>query len=278
MLPLEPGQYQYPRISPDGDRIALDISGANRDVWLWNVPRRSLLRLTDGPTEDLLPAWTSDGKRIFFASNRSGNFDIYSQAADGSTSARLEFAAPGTQMPVGFTPDGTRLFVIENFKDLSMLTVAQHRLDPVLRDERNHWHGAVSHDGKWLAYESDEAGSEIEVFVRPFPDVAARREKVSIKGGRYPMWAPNGDELYYVDPDGALMAASVTLAPELRLGQAVKLFDTSRPSRGISGRPYDVSPIDGRFLVVKAVTGSGGAQISVVQNWFEELKRLTTKN
>jgi len=272
-LALQPGRYNYSRISPDGTRIALDIPGANRDIWLWSLQRPNLMKLSEGPTEDMTPLWTPDSQRIFFASNRSGDFDVYSQAADGATKDRVEFAGPGAQIPNSFTPDGTRLLITENFKDLSVLNLAQHRVEPLLHSERNHWQGVVSPDGKWLAYESDEASDQMEIFVRPFPDVGGRREKVSLKGGRFPLWALKGGELYYVDPDGGLMAASVTLLPDLRLGQVVKLFDTQKPSRGISGRPYDLSRVDGRFLMVKPVSASDGVDISVVLNWFEELKQ-----
>src|SRR5262249_22395031 len=272
-LPLQPGEYIYPRISPDGTRIALDILGANRDIWLWNVQRPNLTKLTDGPTEDITPIWSPDGRRIFFASNRSGTFDVYSQAVDGTTRDRVEFAGPGAQMPSGFTPDGTRLLITENFKDVSLLDLAQHRIEPLLRGERNHWQGVLSPDGKWIAYESDEASDQMEIFVRPFPDVGGTREKVSLKGGRFPLWAPKGGELYFVDPDGGMMAASVTLTPDLELGQVVKLFETQKPSRGISARPYDVSRVDGRFLTVKPVDSADSADISVVLNWFTELQQ-----
>ena len=77
-LPLAPERYRYPRISPDGSRVALDIEFANRDVWIWNLQRKSLMRLTAGLTEDLLPAWSRNGDRIFFSSNRTGTFDVYS--------------------------------------------------------------------------------------------------------------------------------------------------------------------------------------------------------
>jgi serine/threonine-protein kinase len=272
-LALEPGQYTYPRISPDGTRIALDIQGGNRDIWLWNLQRPNLMKLTDGPTEDMTPIWAPDGQRVFFASDRLGEFHVYSQAADGATKDRVEVVAAGTQTPTGFTPDGGRLMVIESFKDLSVLNLAQHRIEPLLHSERNHWQGVVSPDGKWLAYESDEASDQIEIFVRPFPDVGRQREKVSLKGGRFPLWAPKGGELYYVDPDGGMMAVAVTLSPDLRLGQVVKLFATQKPPQGISGRPYDVSPADGRFILTKPVSDSRGVNISVVLNWLEELKQ-----
>ena len=275
-LALAPGRYAYPRISPDGTRVALDIPGANRDIWIWNLQRPSLTKLTDGPTEDLLPVWSRDGRRVFFASDRTGNFDVYSQAADGATAARVEFAGPGSQMTTSFTPDGTRLLIVENFKDVSILNLARpDRLEPLLHGDFDQRLGDVSPDGNWIAYESNESGDRFEIFLRPFPNASGRREKVSIEGGRFPLWGPKGsDELFFVDLSGGMMAASVKLSQSLTLGSVTKLFDWEKPPRGPSGRPYDISPVDGRFLMTKSATqGSDEAiDISVVLNWFEELR------
>jgi len=276
-LAIAPGRYTYPRISPDGTRVALDIAGANRDIWIWNLQRPNLTRLTEGPTEDLLPVWSPDGRRVFFGSDRAGSFDVYSEAADGSTPARVEFSGPGTQMPTAFSPDGARLLIVENFKELNLLNPGgSARVEPLLRGQVNYWLGSISPDGHWLAYESNESGNKVEIFLRPFPEVSGRREKVSLDGGRYPVWgAKETGELYYVALDGAMMAASVTLSPDLGLGPVTKLFEWEKPTRGITGRVYDVSPIDGRFLITRpAPNGSDGTvDISVVLNWFEELKQ-----
>jgi serine/threonine-protein kinase len=274
-LSLPPGRYFNARISPDGTRIAIDTTDANRDIWIWNLQRPSLTKLTSGPTEDILPVWSRDGRRVFFASNRTGNFDVYSQAADGATVARMEFAGPGLQFPNSFTPDGTRLLVVENYQDISILNLARpDRLEPLLHNECNTVLGHVSPDGAWMAYESNESGDQIEIFVRPFPDASGRREKVSIEGGRMPLWGPKGGELFYVDLNGSMMSAAVELSPTLKLGHVTKLFDWEKPSRGMSFWRYDISPIDGRFLITKlaAARSDQSINISVVLNWFEELR------
>jgi hypothetical protein len=213
---------------------------------------------------------------VFFSSDRSGNFDVYSQAADGSTGARLEYAGPGAQVVTAFTPDGTCLLLVEDFKDLSLLRLTPPaRVEPLRRTESNDWLGEVSPDGGWIAYESDEAGGRVDVFVRPFRDVNGRREQISTGGGRYPKWNPTRpDELFYVDPDGGMRAVSLQLSPELSVGPATKLFDTNRPGPTVSGRPYDVSPTDGRFLVVRPATATLDRRVtvSVVLNWDQELK------
>ena len=275
-LTLPPALYEYARISPDGTRLALDIPGSNRDIWIWNLQRPGLTRLTGGPTEDMVPVWSLDGRRVFFASDRTGNFDVYSRAGDGATVERVEFAGPGAQLPQPFLPDGTRLLVSENFEGLSVLNLARpDRLEPLLHGDVAL--GEVSPDGNWIAYESNESGDRFEVFLRPFPDVSVRREKVSLGGGRFPLWgAKDSGELFYMDLNGGMMIASVILSPGLRLGRVTKLFDGEKPPSGISGRRYDISPVDGRFLMTQpAAQGPDGAiNISVVLNWHEELKRL----
>jgi len=276
-IPIAPGRYLFPRVSPDGSRIAVDIPGPNRDVWIWSAARPAPVRLTSGAAEDMLPVWGPDGHRVFFASQRNGNFDIYSQAADGATPERVEYAGPGSQMPNNFTPDGTRLIVNENFRDLSVLTLGPPaRVEPLLASDFNEWVGELSPDGKWLAYESNESGERFEIFVRPFPGVSERRLTVSIDGGRYPMWAPGGGELFYLNLQGGMMSAAVTLSPALQLGLVTKLFDVAPPPRVITARPYDVSRVDGRFLMPRPVSAGAAPpiDISVVLNWFEELATL----
>jgi serine/threonine-protein kinase len=276
-IPIAPGRYLFPRVSPDGSRIAVDIPGPNRDVWIWSAARPSPVRLTSGAAEDMLPLWSHDGLRVFFASQRNGNFDIYSRAADGATPERVEYSGPGNQMPNNFTRDGTRLLVNENFRDLSVLTLGTTaRVEPLLASDFNEWIGEFSPDGKWVVYESNESGERFEIFVRPFPAVNTRRVTVSIDGGRYPMWAHGGNELFYINLQGAMMSATVTWSPTLQIGPVTKLFDVAPPPRVITARPYDVSRKDGRFLMAQPVSAGATPQIDikVVLNWFEELKRL----
>jgi Tol biopolymer transport system component len=260
----------------------LDVgrTGANRDIWILDLKRLTQVRLTDGPTEDMLPLWSLDGRRIFFASDRGGNFDIYSQAADGATGAKLEFASPAIQAPQSFTPDGTRLIILDKFTDTAVIHLAQsdRRLEQLLHSESEERLGQVSPDGKWIAYESDESGDKFEIFLRPFPNVSERREKISINGGRFPLWGlKDSDELYYVNLEGEMMAASVKLSPDLKLGGVTKLFDWVKPPVGRSGRQYDISPIDGRFLMTKpaAQNADSPTYASVILNWLEELRQLT---
>jgi hypothetical protein len=127
----------------------------------------------------------------------------------------------------------------------------------------------LSPDGKWLAYESTENGDQAEVFVRPFPDVESRREQISTAGGRYPLWNPAGNgELYFVTPQGEMMAATLS-RPALSVERITKLFEVAKPAAGISGRPYDVSRVDGRFLVAIPDEAGRSAEIRsmLILNW-----------
>ena len=270
-LALEPGTYNYPRVSPDGRLVALDVfTGPSRDVWILNLERSTFTQLTDGPTEDMTPIWSRDGRRVFFASNRSGTFDVYSQAADGAAGARAEFVGPGFQAPQSFTIDGKGLIVYQDFNDLRVVTLGNaDRSQPLLTTQFDERNGQISPDGDLIAYESNESGARFEIFVRPFPDVAARRDQVSIDGGRYPVWSrPGSNELYYVALDGAMMAVSVSSSPTLKLGRPTKLFQSQTPTAGVSATPYSVSPIDGRFLVARNVQQSTTeqTQVSVLLN------------
>ncbi len=273
-LPVEARPYQYPRVSPDGRRVALDVRGNNRDIWILDLERLTQVQLTDGPTEDMLPEWSQDGSRIFFASDRQGNFDVYSQPADGAAPPIIEYSAPGFQAPQSLTPDRTGVVIVENFRALSLVHRSiPPRLEPLLHLDTEAVLGEVSPDGKWMAYESKESGGNWEVYVRPFPNVNQGREKISTAGGRFPRWNRNGSELYFVEPDGDMMAASVMTAPTLRVLRLTTLFHWHPPGTAVSGRLYDVSPIDGRFLAFTPLQKRGQTLLSVVLNWTTELLR-----
>ena len=275
-LAVEPQDYGYAMVSPDGARVAVErTTGGNRDIWILDLKRLTQTQLTDGPAEDALPVWSADGRRVFFASRRSGNFDVYSQAADGASSAKLEFAGPGFQAPNAATGDGTRLIIYDKFKDLAVLTFAKpDRLEPLLQSEFDERLGQLSPDGHWIAYESNESGNQFEIVLRSFPDVHARRETISVNGGRFPRWGPAGsDELYYLTPDGGMMAASVKLSPTLALNPPKKLFDWQKVGQGRSGLLYDVAP-DGRFLMTRALapTLESATNVSLILNWLDVLR------
>jgi serine/threonine-protein kinase len=278
-----PRSYQHPRLSPDGTRVALSSLDEENDLWIWDLRRAMLTRLTLDPGQDWFPAWTPDGRRIVFSSNRGGPFSLWSQAADGTGAAERLTTSSHVQFVTGITPDGTAVEFSEATPtmggDLLQLVLdGTRRVTPLLQtrfDERN---GIVSPDGRWLAYQSNSSGS-FEIYVRPFPNVGGGQWEVSTTGGTRPLWARSGKELFYVGADGALLRVPVEASGTTwSAGTPTKLLDGRYyAGDGASGgRAYDVSPDGQRFLMIKApgTDASAAPALIVVQHWDEELKRL----
>jgi serine/threonine-protein kinase len=274
-LGVPPRPYFHPRVSPDGARVAVAIEDQENDIWVWDLTRRTLGRLTFGLAADFAPVWTPDGHRLVFFSQRDGESGVFWQPADRPGGAeKLATGAP----PSGVTPDGTQvIFGYGGNQDLMMLSLdGTRRVQPLLTGtpavERN---GVVSRDGRWLAYESDSAG-RFEIYVRPFPNASAGQWLISTAGGTRPLWAPNGQELFYVAPDGALMAVRAHPGDDRwSSGSPTKILEGPYVTRGLRDkRTYDVSADGKKFLMVKQPANQAAPQIVVVQNWTEELKRL----
>jgi serine/threonine-protein kinase len=282
-LLVEPREYAYARISPQGDRAVMDVFGANRirDLWMLDFRQRSLTQLTNNLSEDIVPIWGPDGRRIFFGSNPNGHHDVYSLSADGAASPKLEFSAEAFQAPSGFTPDGKQMIVYDKFNDVGVVDLEHpDQMKLLLDDKVDEGLATVSPDGKWLLYESRESGSQYEIFVRPFPNVKDQRFKISTDGGRFPRWGKKGsNELYFVSFNGDMIAASVQLSPDFKLMELTKLFFWEEPPQFRTGWMYDVSPVDGRFLVTKDVKSlSEVTNVSVILNWLAEVeKQLVTR-
>jgi serine/threonine-protein kinase len=280
VLPAPLRSYAIARISPDGARIALDVREQLVSIWIWEIARQTLTRLTDTPLFDGMPLWSHDGRRIIFASGRNGTQQIFTQAADGSTPAQQLFADEKLAQPSSLTPDGSHLLYRSDARgvpnsDIMMVplqgTIAP---SPVLTSPANELNAEVSPDGHFLAYQSNESGTE-EVWVRPFPNVQNGRWQISVKGGTKPAWAAGGRELYYVSPDDHLFRVDVTLQPAFQASAPKPAIETPIWARQ-GPRTYDVSPDGRRLLIIEPL---GNAQsttttITVVLGEGDELKRL----
>jgi serine/threonine-protein kinase len=276
-----PRGYLFPRVSPDGTRVALNFNQDNADIWLWDLARATLTRVTSDPAADTTPVWTPDGRRLVFTSDRAGTFNLYSQAPDGTGSVARLTESPNTQRASAVSPDGTRVVFTEESattgEDVLALSLdGTHQVLPLVQtpyDERN---GIVSPDGRWLAYEANDTGS-FEIYVRPFPAVNSGHWQVSTSGGTQPLWARVGQELFYVASEGELMRVAVAGGPEWSAGAPTKVLEgryVVNPGGTIS-RHYDVAADGQRFLMMKAAASDvAPPQIVVVQHFDEELKRL----
>jgi serine/threonine-protein kinase len=282
-LAATPHAYQHPRLSPDGTRIALASYDQESDIWVWDLRRATLTRLTLDPGEDQFPTWTPDGRRIVFSSNRGGQFNLWWQAADGTGAAEQLTTSSNPQLATGITPDGTAVVFYEVTptmgRDLMQLALdGTRRVTPLLQTKFDEINGIVSPDGRWLAYESNSSGS-FEIYVQPFPKVGGGQRQVSTSGGRQPLWARSGKELFYVDGNNALLRVPVEASGTTwNAGTPMKLLEGGYVTGGGTlGRAYDVSPDGQRFLKITAPATDARAAppaLIVVQHWDEELKRL----
>jgi serine/threonine-protein kinase len=286
-IPAPPRAYQYPRLSPDGTRLAVRISDPDLDIWTWDLARQIFTRVTYGPGVNTYPVWTPDGGRIVFTSTRATAPNLYQRAADGTGTDERLTSSLLQQNATATSPDGRRVVFQElapnTAWDLMLLSLdGTPRVEPLLQtpfDERN---AEISPDGHWLAYESNESG-QIQIYVRPFPKMSDGHYRISTDGGRTPVWAPNGRELFFVNGT-SLLTVAVQPTERFSTGKPTKLFDgksivfdarsTSTP--GV-GRTYDVSRDGQRFVMIKdsAIASDNKmtqASMVVVQNWFEELK------
>ena len=279
-LGTPPLRYVYPRISPDGTRIVVDVSGDSRDLYIWNVERRTLSRLTDHPGEEFFGLWSPDGRRVYFTSNRTGVFNVHVRNADGSGEAEIVHADAAAHMLSSRSSDGRHLIVARVGEgeagfdlisvDLLNPSMRSHLATPAAESSAD-----LSPDGRWLAYQSDASG-QLEVYVGPFPNTGDRRWKISINGGSQPRWDPAGDRLYYRAPTGEILGVSVGREPDFSVGEVSRVLPHvdgwGSSQRG--GRRYDISPVDGRFLVTKPVEGGESNGLVVVVNWIRELDQL----
>jgi serine/threonine-protein kinase len=264
--------YTYPRISPDGNRVAIDVRDEDIDIWVWAFDRETLTRLTFDPAQDEYPVWTHDGTRILFASFRDKSWGVFSQPADGSGAAQRVGTGPDEIDPLTLSPDSQTLIGrLEG--DLVALPVTRSGEVTALMQTRFAEPNAdISPDGRWIAYESDESGRN-EIYVRPFPSVEGGLWQLSTSGGTHPVWAKNGRELFYLTASGLV---SIPIQPGASFGfgnprvvvkDAADIYWTSSV-----GRSYDVAPNGERFLMLKEE--SQAAAIHVVTNWHTELGRL----
>ena len=281
-LELPARGYAWPRVSPDGRHVAVTIvEPDNTDLWVVDVGRETLTRLTFDEADDLHPVWTPDGRQLVFASRRAESTQMSTTAADGTGTVEPLIEGTDEAFPASFSPDGRQLVVEERSRDrghgLALLEMERtEALEPLLDTEFAERNPEISPDGRWIAYESDESG-RFEVYIRPFPAVDEGKWIISRAGGTRPLWAPDGRELFFVEPGERLMAVPIhTTDTTVSLGRPEALANLP-PDPARLGRNYDVSP-DGRFIVVRqaGVTDdpSSAHRVVIVQHWLPELLRL----
>jgi Tol biopolymer transport system component/predicted Ser/Thr protein kinase len=276
--------YLNPRLSPDGRRVAVGITEEESQVWLYDLARETLTRFTFEGNVNGYPAWTADGKRIAFQSNKEGLFTIFWQLADGSGGLERLTTSDYNQTPNSWSPGGQLLAFHEvnltTQRDIWVLGMGDpspgsgqvRKAQPFLRTPFNESASRFSPDGRWLAYTSDES-SRFEIYVQPYPGPGGKWQ-ISTEGGTEPAWNRNGRELFYRSGD-KMMAVDIATQPTFTVGKPRMLFERQYVPTPATLPNYDVSPDGQRFLMLKPAEQAQAAptQINVVLNWLEELKR-----
>ena len=272
MLSAPRRAYGRPRMSPDGTRVAVDITDwDNRDIWIWNVVEERLMQLTFDEADDNYALWTPDSARVVFASRREGG-GVFWKAADGT--GPVERLKDGLARPYAWTADGRLIF--EEGQDIGVLTMDGDRAVEILLDaEHAEGEPALSPDGRWLAYYTAEISEgEALVYVQPFPSLDGLWN-VSLGWGVQPLWSPNGRELFFRSRTG-LMMAQIDTEPTFSSGTPQRLFSMGVDQTPEDARMWDIAPEGDRFIFTRreaARTSGDDALIGLifVENWFQEL-------
>jgi eukaryotic-like serine/threonine-protein kinase len=280
----EPGQFSNPSLSPDGKRLAVGVRGGQqnlRDIWLYDLARETKSRFTFDPADDLNPVWTADGSRILFSSTRQVQRDIYVKKVDSAVAEELVLTSATLPKNVNdVSPDGNWLIfdigalAMANSptkNDLWLLPLTgERRPTPLLQTQFNEQSANISPDGRWVAYTSDESRRG-EVYVQAFPQPDGSWQ-ISVGGGVDAQWRGDGKELFYISPEGKLMAVAVKAGAGSFAAGIPKALFAARFSSG--GRNRFVVTDDGQqFLIITRTEDANPAPINVVINWAAEVKR-----
>jgi serine/threonine-protein kinase len=278
-LPIEPRPYVYPRISPDGSRVALDVRDQDNAVWIWTFATETLKRLTF-EKDSLNAIWTPDGARIVFSSGQAGTRSLFWKAADGNGAIEQLTQTTRTQFPQSVSPDG-RLLVFRQEKDpggpsdLMRLPLAGSRDPAILVPSQGSFQprdAEISPDGRWLAYQSNESGV-FEIYVQAFPEVGSGRWQISSGGGTQPVWGRTGRELFYVTSGRHLASVQIESSGSFAASKPASILDVQRFEVRSPGRSYDISPDGRRFLMIRELARQGAQpELVVVQHWVDELR------
>jgi serine/threonine-protein kinase len=268
LLNDEPRIYANPRLSPDGQRIAVQAG----DLWMQDLARTTFTRLTSGEIlSNGFAIWTPDGRRVIYRSSTG----LRIQEVSGSGGDVQVIAGTNEfDYPAAISPDGDTLVFLRvastNDTSLDILSLSLKdptRIQSLVATPAYEGGARLSADGRWMAYVSNESGRN-EIYLRPFPG-PGERWQVSIEGGTQVVWNPDGRELFYRQ-DERMMAVDVTTTPSVTLSPPRQLFETRYVyGAGITIANYDIARDGQRFVMVKAE--SMVSRLNVVLNWFTDL-------
>ncbi len=270
------GSIFFPKLSPDGSRVAAQDNGSGDfDIWVHETERAVATRLTFAAGFEAYATWSPSGTEITFTSDRRGSRDIFSKPAAGTGEATLLVGGPLEDDSPDWSPDGNYMVyeVSGDPKNKGDIRYLKRKTEGggfeeavFLATPRQEGAAKFSPDGRFVAYCSDESG-RFEVYVRPFPEGGGKWQ-ISTNGGTQPRWSRDGKELFYVE-GSILMAAPVNATPSFSVSTPARLFEDASLS-GFLQPNYDVSKEGQRFVLVGIAGDEADTprSIHVVQNWF----------
>ena len=264
------------KLSPDGKRasVAIPDQAGRQDIWLYDLARGLKTRFTFDPGNETTSAWSPDGSRIVFRSNRKGHFDLYQKASSGAGTEEVLLEDNLDKRPMSWSADGRHILYTSaggpTGNDLFVLPLSGDRKPiPFITTQFSEAQGQFSPDGRWVAYVSNESGQN-DVYVAPFPGPGGKW-LISTAGGSWPRWGRDGAEIFYLTAENKLMAAEVNgKGASFEVGAVKSLFDMRAPAGGYR---YDVSADGQRFLINFLPEQSSAAPITVVLNWTAALQK-----
>ena len=262
-----PGFYVGPQLSPDGRLLAITKGGANGSNWVYDLERHSMTPVASG-WDNVYAHWTLDGRNLTFASNRSGVYNLYQQAADGSSEAERLTFSDHRQSVGSWSPDG-KVIAFRESSDIWLLSMdGEPKRELFLQTEFSEWWPRFSPDGRWIAYVSNPSGQD-EIYVRPFPR-SEGRQQVSVEGGMLPEWNPSGGELFYINGEKMMVAEVATSGETITFSNPRLLLE-----RPLGRGDYDVSSDGQNFVMIEqGELFAAPTRLRLIMNWSEELKRL----
>ena len=270
-------------LSPNGKAIAVELARNGKpDIWVKQLPGGPFSRITFGDTNFFRPSWASDGDHVVYLGDRGDGGGIpFSKRADGvGLSSRLLPTKMGLGQVLA-SPDGQwilgrRVAGESGNGDIYGAHPGDTAFSPLVSTPAREFYPALSPDGKWLAYSSDESGS-FEVYVRPFPKVSDARWQISTAGGSAPLWSHSGKEIFFRNNANDLVAASVKSSPSFTVESQKSLFSLGPFTFGGPVPVYSVASDDNHFLMLRETIAGEAGLLVVSEHWFEELKARAQK-
>ena len=272
----EPAVMDNPTLSPDGTRVALDISDEkanNVDIWIESTTGAGNSRFTFDPSEEVVGVWSRDGKMLAYRNAATAGPGVMLKAATGLEPEKRRYIVPSTSMddiiPNSWSSDDQQILLTHQIMSgeyLELLPVAGGEPTRFLTSKGSEANGQISPDGKWVAYASDESG-EWEIYVTSFPG-ATGKWQVSRGGGTEPRWRGDGNEIYYIGASGMLTAVPVNAQSAFATGTPTPLFQIQgrAPISSTDVFTYDVAKDGKRFLVNRYVKPEHVEPLSILLN------------